>query len=357
MEKEIFEGPKTVEDVLRGRLNPKTGEVKLGGLESIAEELKKIRRIIIIGCGTAYYAGLVGKIFFEDIAGIPTVADIASEFKYRKPIFDDATLLIAVSQLGETTDTLEVVKEAKRHGVCTVGVVNVVGSSIARETDAGVYTRAGQEVGVASTKAFLSQISALALIALYLGRDRRLSRAESLSYGKALFDIPKKIKKILSQSDAIKRQAKVFSKHSHAFFVGRKWSYPIALEGALKLKEISYIHAEGYGAGEMKHGPLALIDPDFPTVVVVPDDEVRTKTLSNIQEIKARKGKIFAVATEGDKQIKNIADDFFYIPKTLECFSPLLSVVPLHLLAYHASCALGLDPDKPRNLAKSVTVE
>lgn len=357
MLKEIMETPEVIENALRGRVIAKDGLAKLGGLESVKERLRSIDRLIIVGCGTAFYGGLLGEYLIEDLGGIPVEVELASEFRYRKPIIGANTAVLAVSQSGETLDTLEAIREAKRRGALTLGVVNVVGSTIARETDAGVYNHAGPEIGVASTKALVSQIVVLALIALFLGRSRSLSESEGKEITEALKDLPNLVSRILETSEQIKKIAAKYKDARDFLFIGRRYSYPAALEGALKLKEVSYVHAEGYGAGEMKHGPLAMIDANFPTVAVVPQDSVYEKTLSNIIEIKTRKGPVIAVATEGNTEIAKIVDDVMYIPKVIEQLSPVLSVIVLQLFAYHFAAEKGLNVDRPRNLAKSVTVE
>lgn len=357
MLKEIFEAPDVLTNSIRGRLITDEGRAKLGGLEGVSKELERIDRLIIVACGTAYYAGLVGEYFIEELGGVPVEVELASEFRYRKPIINTNTAVVAISQSGETLDTLEAIREAKRRGALTLGVVNTVGSTIARETDAGVYNHAGPEIGVASTKAFLSQVVVLALISLFLGRTRGLSANDGKTVAEALVKLPGLSEKVLAQSDAIKKITEKYANARDFLFIGRRGSYPVALEGALKLKEISYVHAEGCGAGEMKHGPLAMIDKDFPTVAVVPEDSVYEKTLSNMIEIKTRKGPIVAVATEGDTRVKEIADDVIYIPKTAEQLSPILSAIVLQLFAYHFAAGKGFNVDRPRNLAKSVTVE
>jgi glucosamine--fructose-6-phosphate aminotransferase (isomerizing) len=357
MLKEIFEEPDAIENAIRGRLIPSEGLSRLGGLEQVANKLRNVKRIVIAACGTAYYAALVGEYMLEEYAGIPVEVEYASELRYRKAVFDEGTVFIAVSQSGETADTLAALAEAKRKGLLTLGIVNVVGSTIARETDAGVYNHAGPEVAVASTKAFVSQISVLALLALFLGRRREMSLVTGKRIAQELSAIPAKMRETLKRSDEIKKLAKKYARFEDFLYVGRKYNFPIALEGALKLKEISYIHAEGYAAGEMKHGPIALIEKEFPTVAIAPSDSVYEKVCSNIEETKARGGKVIAIATAGDKKIASLADDVIYIPKTLEMLTPLLSVIPLHLFAYHIAVARGRDVDRPRNLAKSVTVE
>lgn len=355
MLKEIFEGPEIVLSALRGRLKSKEDLVKLGGLEQIAEKLKKAKRLLILACGTSYYAGLVGEYLFEEIAKIPTEVHFASEFRYRDEPFEKGTVAIAISQSGETADTLAAIHKAKEHGLLTLGVVNTVGSSIARETNAGVYNHAGPEIGVASTKAFISQLIILTLMSVYLSKSNGHLTNHALL--QELEEIPEKIKTILSRSTELEKLAGKYKNYDNFLFLGRRYNYPVALEGALKLKEISYIHAEGYGAGEMKHGPIAMISENFPTMAIVPQNSVSEKMFSNLEEIKARKGPIFAIATEGDKGITSLANDVFFIPKTIEPLEPLLTIVPLQLFAYYVGTKRGFDVDKPRNLAKSVTVE
>jgi glucosamine--fructose-6-phosphate aminotransferase (isomerizing) len=357
MLKEIMEQSESVDNSLKGRVLLGPGSARLGGLESARERLREIERINIIACGTAYHAGLVGEYMLEEYAGIPTEVDFASEFRYRKPILDKKTAVLAISQSGETADTLAALKEIKRKGILSLGIVNVVGSSLSRETDAGVYNRAGSEIGVASTKAFTSQLAVLVLLTLYLGRQKELSVVMGQRISKELQRLPSLIKNVLTLDDQIKKLAEKYKDYNNFLYLGRKYNYPIALEGALKLKEISYIHAEGYGAGEMKHGSIALIDESFPTFVICPTDSVYEKSLSNLEEIRARKGPIIALATQGNTEIKKLADDVIYIPKTLEMLTPILSVIPLQLFAYHMGVLRGCDVDKPRNLAKSVTVE
>lgn len=357
MLKEIFEQPEALKNAIRGRLVAQEGMAKLGGLGDVAERLRNIEKIIIVACGTSYYSGLVGEYILEEYAGIPVEVEYASEFRYRKPILDKKTAVIAISQSGETADTLAAIREAKEKGALALGIVNVVGSTIARETDAGVYTHTGPEVGVASTKAFSNQVAILVLLSLMLGRQRGISVVMGKRIAQELNKIPKHIEVILKQSKEIKKIAAKYSNYRDFLYMGRKYNFPIAMEGALKIKEISYVHAEGYPSGEMKHGPIALIDKNFPSVFVVPKDSVYEKNISGMQEIKARGGKIITVATVGDKEIKKIADDVIYIPKTLEMLTPMLSVIPLQLFAYYFGVARGYDVDRPRNLAKSVTVE
>jgi glucosamine--fructose-6-phosphate aminotransferase (isomerizing) len=358
MLKEIFEEPEAIRNSIRGRLIPEEGLAKLGGLESVTEKLREINRLIIVACGTARYAGLVGEYMIEEYAGIPVEVDMGSEFRYRKPIIDKKTAVLAISQSGETADTLAALREAKRKGALTLGITNVVGSTQTRETEAGVYNHVGPEIAVGSTKAFISQLTVLALLAIYLGRQREMSLITGRRIGQELQKLPDLAEKILKQDQQIKNLAKKYSKFKNFFFLGRKYNLPIAAEGALKLKEIAYyVHAESYPGGEMKHGPIALIDENLPSVFIVPSDSVYEKMINAIEETKARRGKIIAVATEGNEEIKNLADDVIYIPKTLEMLTPILSVIPLHLLSAYMGLELGCDIDKPRNLAKSVTVE
>lgn len=357
MLKEIMEQPTSLKDSQRGRVLGEDGISKLGGIESVEDELRGIKRLIIVACGTAYYAGLIGEYMIEEYAGIPVEVDFASEFRYRKPILDKNTAVLAISQSGETADTLAAIKEAKEKGVLTLGIVNAVGSTISRETDAGVYNHVGPEIGVASTKAFTSQLEILALFALLLGRQRNMSFVMGQRISKEILRIPELARETLENAPKIKEIAERYKNFSSFLFLGRKYNYPIALEGALKLKEISYIHAEGYGAGEMKHGPIALIDKNFPTFAILFSDSVYDKAISNIEEIKAREGAVIALATKGNDEIKSLTDDVIYIPKTLEMLTPILSAIPMQLFAYYMGIFRGCDIDKPRNLAKSVTVE
>jgi len=357
MLKEIMEQPRSLKHSQQGRILLEEGLAKLGGLEDVKDKLKEIKRLIIVACGTAYHAGLVGEYMLEEYAGIPVEVDFGSEFRYRKPILDENTALLAISQSGETADTIAALREAKRKGILTLGIVNVVGSTVSRETDAGVYNHAGPEIGVASTKAFTSQLEVLALLTLFLGRQREMSLVMGQRIAKEILKIPELVEKVLQTRSEVKKIAEKYKDAKNFLFIGRKYNYPIALEGALKLKEISYIHAEGYGAGEMKHGPLALIDKNFPTIAILTSDSVYKKTLSNAEEIKTREGPIIAIATEGNDEIKNITEDVIYIPKTLEMLTPILSVIPLQLFSYYMGVLKGYDVDKPRNLAKSVTVE
>jgi len=360
MLKEIHQQPQAVRSALLGRvgkfLSEEGGPIP-GGLLGVEKRLKKIKRVVIVACGTSSYAGLAGKYLLEEFAGIQTEVEQASEFRYRKTTIDEYTAVVAISQSGETADTLEAIREAKLKGALTLGIVNTVGSTIARETDAGIYCHAGPEIGVASTKAFSSQLSILVLVALTLGRQRRLSFSESRALARELEKIPEKIELILKEKNKIKKIAEKYAHYSDWLYLGRKYSFPIALEGALKIKEISYVHAEGYPAGEMKHGPIALIDENFPSFFIAPSDSVYEKTLSGMQEIKARKGKIVAIVTTGNKKVQALADDVIFIPETSEAFSPFLSATAVHLFAYYVGTEKGYDVDRPRNLAKSVTVE
>lgn len=357
MLKEIFEEPDAVRNALRGRLDLENGLAILGGLRDVDDKLKNIHKIHICACGTSYFAAKTGEYMLEEYAGVPTDVDLGSEFRYRKPIFEDDDIFLVVSQSGETADTLAGLHEAKEKNVLTLGVVNTVGSTMSRETDAGVYQHAGPEIGVASSKAFVSQVAIMALLTLFLGRKRDMSLVMGKRIAKELSRIPELMEKILEQADAIKNLADKYKEYNNFFYLGRKYNYPIALEGALKIKEVAYVHAEAYASGELKHGSIALIDENFPSIVIVPQDSVYDKNVSNIEEIKARGGRVIAIATEGDKKISKIVDDVIYIPKTLEMLTPLLSVIPLHLFAYYFGVGRGLDVDRPRNLAKSVTVE
>jgi glucosamine--fructose-6-phosphate aminotransferase (isomerizing) len=357
MLKEIFEQPEAVENALRGRVNHSEAVAKLGGLESVQERLLQARHLIIVSCGTSYYAGLFGRYIFEALTDMTVETELASEFRYRKLNLREGTVVLAISQSGETADTLAALREAKRKGALVLGLVNVVGSTIARETHAGIYSHAGIEIGVASTKSFISQVTILTLMALLIGRSRDLSYEEGHEIIRALEKVPDQIREILKQANHVRALAEKYCHADHFLFIGRKYQYPIALEGALKLKEIAYIHAEGYAAGEMKHGPIALIDPKFPTLAVALEDSSYERVVSNIQEIRAREGKIIAVTTEGNTKLGNLVDDIIYVPRTHEAVAPLLAVVPLQLLAYYCGVLLGRDVDKPRNLAKSVTVE
>ena len=357
MLKEIFEQPRTVENALRGRVDFESATAKFGGLNMSSAELRSIERVVIAASGTSWHAALVGEYLIEELAHLPVEVEFAHEFCYRNAPLDRDTVLLVISQSGETADTLAALREAKRRGHRALAIVNVVGSTIARESDGGIYMHAGPEIGVASTKAFVSTLTVLSLLAVHLGRMRMLSANRALEILRSLEAAPKQIEAIFTQNDALKKLALKYGTADDFFFLGRGYTFPIALEGALKLKEISYIHAEGYSAAEMKHGPIALIDPKTPTVFLVPQDSMYEKTMANLAMIRARKGPIIALATEGDKQIKSVADDVIYLPQALEPVYPILATVPLQLFAYHIAVARGCDVDKPRNLAKSVTVE
>lgn len=357
MLKEIMEQPESIKNSMRGRLIPEEGTSKLGGLEGFADKLAASKRIIISACGTSWHAGLVGEYMLEQFAGIPAEVEYASEFRYRNPlVFPDDTVLF-ISQSGETADTLASLKESKRKGALCLGVCNVVGSSIARESETGVYIHAGPEIGVASTKAFTSQLVVLALITLMIARKKRMSLIDGQNIVNEMLTLPDKVKRILALNDEIEKIASEFSDARNFLYLGRGYNFPVALEGALKLKEISYIHAEGYPAAEMKHGPIALIDKDMPAVFIAPRDSTYEKILSNIQEVKARQGRIIAIASENDDMIDKMVDYTIKIPDTIRMLMPILTVIPLQLLAYHIAVKKGLNVDQPRNLAKSVTVE
>jgi glutamine---fructose-6-phosphate transaminase (isomerizing) len=357
MLKEIMEQPLSIGQTIKGRLMPEEGNAKLGGLDAVEEQLRQVEKLYIVGCGTARHAGLLGEYMFEEYAGICTKSEASSEFRYRKTLVDKHTALLAISQSGETADTLAAVKDARTRGVITLGITNVVGSTQARETDAGVYTRCGPEVGVASTKTFTSQVAALVLFTLFLGRQRQLTSTTGRRIANELLRIPAMIEQTLQCDARVQELARKYIDFENFFYLGRKYSYPIAREGALKIKEIAYVHSEGSWGGELKHGELALISENFPSVCIVPTDSVYEKMVSNIREIKARNGPVIAIATEGNHEIGEFADDVIYIPQTMEILTPLLSIIPLQLFAYHFAAARGCDIDKPRNLAKSVTVE
>jgi glucosamine--fructose-6-phosphate aminotransferase (isomerizing) len=357
MKKEIFEQAEAMRNTMRGRLLLDEGIARLGGPNLTPQQLRQIRRIIITACGTSWHAGMIGEYMIEDLCRIPVEVEYASEFRYRNPIVQDGTLVIAISQSGETADTLAALREAKRKGAPALGIVNVVGSTVARESDGGVYIHAGPEIGVASTKAFTCQVVALALLTLWVGRHREMSLSQGRRMVEELWSIPDKVQRVLDNEAAVVEIAKQMQHDANALYLGRGYNYPVALEGALKLKEISYIHAEGYPAAEMKHGPIALIDENMPVVFVCTRDSAYEKIMSNIQEVRARKGRIIAVASEGDREIASMADHVVYVPHTLEPFTPLVSVIPLQLLAYHIAVLRGCNVDQPRNLAKSVTVE
>ena len=357
MLKEIFEQPEAVKNALRGRILEGEGVSRLGGLEGVLDRLKSIEKMHFVSCGTSYYAGLLARYIFEKLTDLSVEVEFASEFRYRNLQLDDKTAVLAISQSGETADTLAAVREARRKGGLCLGLVNVVGSTIAKETDAGVYNHAGPEIGVASTKVFLSQCVILILMALLIGRYQRLSLTEGLFITRALKSLPDQIRKMLKKTAEIEAIAREYARYNNFLFIGRLYNFPIAMEGALKLKEISYLHAEGYAAGEMKHGPISLIDPDFPTVAILPRDSTYDKMVNNIQEIKARDGKVIAIAVEGDNHIASHVDQVIYVPQTIDIVQPLLNTVPLQLFAYYIARERGCSIDKPRNLAKSVTVE
>jgi glucosamine--fructose-6-phosphate aminotransferase (isomerizing) len=357
MLKEIFEQPQSVRNALRGRLVPDDGTAHLGGLNMTEEELRGVDRIIITGCGTSWHAGLIGEYMLEEFARIPVEVEYASEFRYRNPIVKPNTLVLVISQSGETADTLAAMREAGRKGARALGICNVVGSTIAREADGGIYIHAGPEIGVASTKAFTSQVAVLAILTLALGRLKAMSREEGRRLVAELVGIPEKMERVLESSAGIRAVAEAYVHHNNFLYLGRGVNFPVALEGALKLKEISYIHAEGYPAAEMKHGPIALIDEKMPVVFICLRDSAYDKIISNMEEVRSRKGTIIAIASAGDTEIKRQADHVIYVPETIEMLSPLLSVIPLQLLAYHIAVMRGCDIDQPRNLAKSVTVE
>jgi len=358
MLKEIFEQPKIIEDTFRGRILPDHSGIKLGGVANIFPQLLKAQRIIIIGCGTSWHAALIGEYLIEEYTRIPVEVEYASEFRYRNPILTKDDVVIAISQSGETADTLAALRMAKECGATILGICNVVGSGIARETDAGIYTHAGVEIGVASTKAFTAQVTVLTLLALKLAREKGIMAQETYQHLiHELMLIPDKVKMILDKNNHIKNVASKYKDTSNAIFLGRGSLFPVALEGALKLKEISYIHAEGYAAGEMKHGPIALVDDNLPVIVVAAKDNYYTKIVSNIQEIKARKGQIIAVVTAGDEDLTGMVSDLLEIPSSHPLVTPLLAIIPLQLLAYHMAVMRGCNVDQPRNLAKSVTVE
>jgi glucosamine--fructose-6-phosphate aminotransferase (isomerizing) len=357
MLKEIHEQPRALRMTLQGRVDTRAGQIVLGGVSQMARQLATARRLVFVGQGTALHACMIGTYLMEELGKIPSDWDYASEFRYRNPIVEEGTVVVAVSQSGETADTLAALQEAKSRGALALGIVNVVGSSISRETDAGVYLRVGPEIGVASTKAFVGQVMVASMLALFVGRRRYLSTDYVSNFLQNLERIPAAIERTLQLSDHIKKATAKYIERENWLFLGRGLNWPVALEGALKLKEISYIHAEGMPAAEMKHGPIALIDKGMPVVFVATRNSQYEKVLSNIEEVRSRGGAVIAVATEGDEHIKNLAEDVFYVPDVPEMLQPLVTVVPLQLLAYHAAVMRGKDVDKPRNLAKSVTVE
>ncbi|RMF57713.1 MAG: glutamine--fructose-6-phosphate transaminase (isomerizing) [Calditrichaeota bacterium] len=357
MLKEIYEQPRTVADCMRGRLQPEEGVTRLGGLSPILHNVLRARKILITACGTSYHAGLIGEYMLEEYCRVPVEVEYASEFRYRDPIIEDDNLVIAISQSGETADTLAALREAKRKGATVMGIVNVVGSSIARETHGGTYIHAGPEIGVASTKAFTSQVTALALLTIMIARTKTMSAEAGRRIVQEMMILPEKVEQALKSDEIVKEIAYQFKDKTNFLYLGRGYNYPVALEGALKLKEISYIHAEGYPAAEMKHGPIALIDEDMPVVVIATKDSTYEKIISNIQEVKARKGRVIAVVSEGDEKLKDMVDYTIPIPNTFNFLQPVISIIPLQLLAYHIAVMRGCNVDQPRNLAKSVTVE
>jgi glucosamine--fructose-6-phosphate aminotransferase (isomerizing) len=357
MLKEIMEQADSVRNAMRGRLLEEEGTARLGGLNMTDEDLLAFDRVVLTACGTSWHAALIGEYMLEEFARVPAEVEYASEFRYRNPIVDGRTLVIGISQSGETADTLAAVREARQREARTLGIVNVVGSTLAREVEGGIYIHAGPEVGVASTKAFTSQVVALALLTLRLGRLRALSVLQGREIVRALQRLPEQVAAVLARAREVEEIAQAFMRAQNALYLGRGYNFPVALEGALKLKEISYIHAEGYPAAEMKHGPIALIDELMPVVFIAPRDKVYQKILSNLEEVKARRGRVLAVVTEGDTQIAELADRIFTIPETIDPLTPVLSVLPLQLLAYFIAVRRGCDVDRPRNLAKSVTVE
>ena len=357
MLKEIFEQPVTIENAFRGRINQHLGTARLGGLGIPNFELRKIKQIHLVACGTSFHAALIGKYIIEDIARIPVFAEYASEYRYRNPIIPEDTLVFVISQSGETADTLGALKEAKAKGARVLAITNVVGSTIARESDGGTYIHAGSEIGVASTKAFTSQVTIMTLLAILLGRMNYLSTVKGMEYISELENIPSKVEKILALNEYIRNIADTIKDCKNALYLGRGINYPVAMEGALKLKEISYIHSEGYPAAEMKHGPIALIDENMPVIAIATKDPLYDKIYSNLQEVRARKARLITIATEGDTELSKISENVIYIPDTLTNLQPLLTVIPLQLLAYNVADLKGLNVDQPRNLAKSVTVE
>jgi glucosamine--fructose-6-phosphate aminotransferase (isomerizing) len=357
MLKEIFEQSTTLDNTLRGRLDYDNGTARLDGLAKYMDRLRNARRIVITACGTSWHSALIGEYLLEEFARVPVEVEYASEFRYRNPVVNDRTVVFVISQSGETADTLAAMREAKLRGAVALGICNVVGSTIARETDAGVYIHAGPEIGVASTKAFTSQTMVLALITLLLGRMRTISVIEGREMVTAIQKVPEQVAEILKLDDQIKEIGRKYYRSNNYLYLGRGCNFPVALEGALKLKEISYVHAEGYPAAEMKHGPIALIDENMPVVFIAIRDSVYEKVLHNIEEVRARHGRVIAIASQGDKKIKEKADHVIYVPETMEFLTPLLTVIPLQLLAYHIAVLRGCPIDQPRNLAKSVTVE
>lgn len=359
MLKEIFEQPRSIADCMRGRINIEDNSIQLGGIEDVLDDLAEANRVVIAACGTSWHSGLVGEYLFEYLAKMPVEVEYASEFRYRDPLIGRGDVMLVISQSGETADTLAALREAKKRGALVLGICNVVGSTISRETDAGVFTHAGPEIGVASTKAFTAQVVVLTMMALAIGRKKGIITDKAMkNYLSELSKIPSKVEYILEHSDEqIQKMAKLFTYAPNFLYLGRSYNFPVALEGALKLKEISYIHAEGYPAAEMKHGPIALIDAMMPVVVIAATDHTNDKMVSNIEEVKARKGRIISVMNDENSEVRDLSEFHLSIPDTYDCFSPLLTVIPLQLLSYYIAVNRGCDVDQPRNLAKSVTVE
>lgn len=357
MLKEIFEAPEVIENTIRGRLIPHEGKAKLGGLEPVLDTLTELQRLVIVGCGSAYFAGQVGRLMLEEYANLACEVELGSEYRYKRNLPVAKSAVLAVSQSGETADTLASIKAAKRLGLPTYGIVNAVGSTIARTTDAGVYNHAGPEIAVASTKAFISQLTVFVLLTLLVGREQGMTKETGRDIAAGLASLPATLAQMLEHTKDIQRIAEAYAHHSNMMYIGRTFHAPIAAEGALKLKEVSYIHAEAYAGGELKHGSIALLGPDFPVVAIAPHDSVYTKVLSNIEEVRARKAPVIMIATEGDLDAERLADEVIYIPRVHPILQPIVSTVPLQLLAYYTGVAKGINVDQPRNLAKSVTVE
>lgn len=357
MIKEIFEAPEVIRNTIRGRLLLEQGKVKLGGLEPVLKQLSELRRLQIVGCGSAYYAGGVGRYILEEYAGIPVEVELGSEYRYKTNHPEKDSAVLAISQSGETADTLASIRAAKEMGLLTLGIVNAVGSTIARDTDAGVYNHAGPEVAVASTKAFISQLTVLAMLSVLIGRERDMAKDTGIEIVNAIHELPDVLAKVLEKADEIKAIAERFATHRDAIFIGRKFHTPIAYEGSLKLKEVAYIHAEAYAGGELKHGPIAMLEENFPVIALAPQDDVYDKMVSNIEEVKARRAPVLAFGTDGDKDLADLVDHFVGVPKVHPIIQPIVTTVPLHLFAYYVGVAKGFNVDRPRNLAKSVTVE
>ena len=357
MLKEIFEAPEVIINTIRGRIMSAEGNVKLGGLEAYLSQITSLNRLLIVGCGSAYYAGQVGRLMLEEYAGLPVEVELGSEYRYKRHLSEHKSAVLAITQSGETADTLASVRAAKAQGLLTLGIVNTVGSTIARETDAGVHNHAGKEIAVASTKAFISQLTVLALMTILIGRKKTMAKAEADTILRGLLSLPETIRTMLEQAGEIEKIAKQYAHYTDMMYIGRKMLAPIAYEGALKLKEVSYIHAEAYAGGELKHGPIALLGPDFPVFALVGNDDVRDKMLSNIEEVRARRAPVIVLATEGDISAAAVADHLITMPAVHPMLQPIIATIPLQLFAYYVGLAKGLDVDQPRNLAKSVTVE